>query len=175
MTRLETPSLILRPFESTDFDDVHDYAQDPEVTLFQEWGPNDEAATREFIERAIVASRKDVPGDIEFGIVERTSGRVVGGCGVHARREPFREFEVGWTLGRSHWRKGFGTEAASALVDFSFSTLGAHRLYALIDSENRGSIALAEKMGFLREGHQRSDVLIRGEWRDTLVYARLEP
>lgn len=49
----------------------------------------------------------------------------------------------------------------------------AHRLYAQIDTENAASIALAEKLGFSREGHQRLDTLIRGEWRDTLIYARL--
>jgi len=53
------------------------------------------------------------------------------------------------------------------------SVVKAHRLYAQIDTENAASIALAEKLGFSREGHQRLDTLIRGEWRDTLIYARL--
>ena len=34
--------------------------------------------------------------------------------------------------------------------------------------------SLIEKLGFRLEGHQKSDTLIRGEWRDTLVYAVLE-
>jgi RimJ/RimL family protein N-acetyltransferase len=59
------------------------------------------------------------------------------------------------------------------LIDYAFSVVGAHRLYAQIDKENAASIALAQKLGFVREGHQRLDTLIHGEWHDTLIYARL--
>lgn len=172
--RLETERLILRPFEVGDFDDVHEYASDAEVTRYQSWGPNDESSTREFLERSRAALEEPSPVDYEFAIVDRSTSRVIGGCGVHVRRKPFREFEIGWTLHKANWRRGFGTEAVSSLVEYAFERLGAHRLYALIDSRNEASIALARKLAFVQEGHQRLDSLIQGEWRDTLIFARLE-
>jgi RimJ/RimL family protein N-acetyltransferase len=175
MTHLETPNLLLRPFETTDFDDVHIYAQDPEVTRYQSWGPNDENDTCEFLRRSKEAFQPPDGDDLEFAIVERASSKVVGGCGIHCRRKAFREYEIGWTLNRSYWRRGFGTEAASVVIDYAFSIANAHRLYALVDAENASSIALSEKLGFVLEGHQHADTLIRGEWRDTLVFARLSP
>jgi ribosomal-protein-alanine N-acetyltransferase len=175
MTQIETPRLLLRSFETADFDDVHTYAQDPEVTRYQFWGPNDESDTRDFLRRSKDSFRPPGGDDLEFAIVERASSKVIGGCGIHCRRKVFREYEIGWTLNRSCWRRGFGTEAASALIDYAFSIANAHRLYALVDTENVGSIALSEKLGFVLEGQQRNDTLIRGEWRDTLIFSRLSP
>lgn len=175
MTCLETPRFLLRRFAESDFSDVHEYASDPEVTQFQSWGPNDEAATRGFIRRSAEAFDLETGDDLEFAIVDREASRVLGGCGIHARRKEFREYEIGWTINRAFWRRGIATEAATAVVDFAFSMRKAHRLYALVDAKNVASRALGEKLGFTQEGHQVRDTLIRGEWRDTLVYARLEP
>ncbi len=173
MAQIETTRLILRPFKASDFEQVHEYASDPPVTQFQHWGPNSEEATREFLGRAQAWANESNPQNFEFAIVVRDGTRVIGGCGVQARRAAFREYEIGWTLNRQFWRRGIGTEAARALVGFAFEKLDAHRLYALIDPENLASVMLAAKLGFRREGHQKSDSLIRGEWRDSLVYALL--
>ena len=53
---LETESLILRQLSNDDFDAVHSYASVTENILYMPWGPNSEADTREFIDRAISAS-----------------------------------------------------------------------------------------------------------------------
>jgi len=170
---LKTPHLLPRCFEEADFEDVHVYAQDAEVTLYQSWGPTAENQTRDFLARSRDAFQPPDADDLEFAIVERASRTVIGGIGIHSRRRPFRDYEIGWTLAKSCWRRGIGTEAATALIDYAFSVVGAHRLHAQIDKDNVASIALAQKLVFLREGHQRLDTLIHGEWRDTLIYARL--
>ena len=132
MTVLETQRLILRPFKASDFEDVHHYSQDPEVTRYQSWGPNSETDTREFIRVSSEAFETPNIGDFELAIVLRSSDSVIGGCGLHERRKAFREYETGWTLSKSHWRHGIGTEAVSALIDFAASQLEAHRVYAEI-------------------------------------------
>ena len=174
MYRIETPNLLLRPFDESDFDAVHDYGSDPNVTRYQGWGPNSEADTRSFIQRSIRAMQTPESGEIVFAIVEQASSRLVGGCGLTVRGRQSRVFEIGYTLNPNFWRRGIGSEAVEHLMAFAFDTLAAHRIFALIDPENRASIALIERLGFRLEGHQKSDTLIRGEWRDTLVYAVLE-
>jgi len=172
--RIETPNLILRPFEESDFDAVHAYAADREVTRYLTWGPNSPAETREFVERAVRLSATPDRDEHEFAIVERASSALVGGCGLYVRRPQFRDYEMGYVLGARNWGRRIGSEAAAHLCRFAFETIGAHRVYALIDPLNGASIAIVERLGFRREGHQRSDTLVSGEWRDTLVYALLE-
>jgi RimJ/RimL family protein N-acetyltransferase len=170
-----TARLELREFASADFAAVHAYASDPEVVRYMAWGPNDEAATRAFLARARQGRRRRPREEWELAILERASGELVGGCGFYARRAAYREFEVGYCLRRASWRRGFGTEAVAALVAFAFESAGAHRLYATVDPVNAASRRLLERLGFRLEGHQRSDTLVRGAWRDSLVYALLAP
>lgn len=174
MTRLQTARCVLRAFEESDFEDVHAYASDPEITRYQWWGPNDEAATRAFIDFARKQMSDRESGAFEFAIERSSDARVVGGCGVRAKRTMFREFELGYTLCRDVWRQGIGYEVAARVRDFAFDALGAHRLYASIDPQNAASIALATKLGMRREGVLRKDSLIRGKWRDSAIYALLE-
>jgi [ribosomal protein S5]-alanine N-acetyltransferase len=174
MIRLETPRLILRPFRDSDFEDVHAYGKDPEVTKYLSWGPNTEDATRAFLTGAQKWLDDADPNEFEFGIELKATSRLVGGCGFRAKRAEFREFEIGWTLNRDFWRRGIGTEAVQALVAFAFQDRKAHRLFAVIDPENVASAGLAEKLGFRREGLQRSDRFVRGEWRDSSIYALLD-
>jgi RimJ/RimL family protein N-acetyltransferase len=44
----------------------------------------------------------------------------------------------------------------------------------MCDPENIGSRRVLEKIGMRLEGHLRENVRMRGNWRDSLVYAILE-
>jgi RimJ/RimL family protein N-acetyltransferase/GNAT superfamily N-acetyltransferase len=176
MLPLRTPRLELRDFRSSDLEAVHRYASDPEVTRYMSWGPNDEAATRTFLEGALEAAAASPRTSWQLAITTRAGGELVGSCGAYLRREPHRDWEIGYVLARPHWRRGFGREAVSALVAFAFGEeVGAHRLYATVDVANAASAALLRGLGFRLEGHQHADAFVRGRWRDSLVFARLEP
>jgi RimJ/RimL family protein N-acetyltransferase len=58
------------------------------------------------------------------------------------------ELEVGYTLGRPFWGRGYATEAAGAARDFAIRELGAQRLIALIIHGNDASENVARKLGF---------------------------
>jgi len=66
------------------------------------------------------------------------------------------------------------TETVKRVIDFGFSELGLHRIYATLAPENVASARVLEKAGMRREGHLRKHRYIKGEWRDSLLYAILE-
>ena len=171
---LETERLRLRDFVAGDFDAVHAYASDPEVVRHMDWGPNDASETREFLRRVTAQQGEDPRQSWELAIVLRESGELVGGCGLMPRRLPFREWELGFVLRRDQWRCGIMSEAARAVVAFGFGEVGAHRIFARVDPENVGSIRVLERLGMRHEGTRVRDELVRGAWRDTHIYARLE-
>jgi RimJ/RimL family protein N-acetyltransferase len=149
-----TGRLELREFAAADFEDVQRYAADPEVTRFMSWGPNDEAETRAFLERAEADALVQPRADYNIALV--------------------REFETGYCIRRDCWGQGFAGEALAALLEIGFRRAGAHRIYALVDPENAASVRVVKRAGLRREGQLRRDSLIRGEWRDSLVFALLE-
>ena len=58
------------------------------------------------------------------------------------------ELEVGYTIGRPYWGRGYATEAAAASRDYALEQLGARRLIALIIRGNDASENVARKLGF---------------------------
>jgi ribosomal-protein-alanine N-acetyltransferase len=171
---LRTERLVLRDFVGEDWSQVHEYGSDPEVVRFMPWGPNSETATHEFIERALAAQREDPRTKFELAVTLADDGRLIGGCGVRVSAPADRGADMGYCLRRECWGRGYGTETAGALVRFGFEQLKLHRIIATCDVENVASARVLEKTGMRREAHFRSDSEIRGEWRDSYLYAILE-
>ena len=67
------------------------------------------------------------------------------------------------------------TEAVECVVDFGFSQIGLHKIVATCGFDNIASARVREKNGMQREGYLRKDKYVRGKWRDSLLYAILEP
>ena len=68
---------------------------------------------------------------------------------------------------------GYATEAARALLAFSFGELALHRVWADVDPRNPPSVRVLERLGLRKEAHHLENVEIRGEWCDTVIYAML--
>jgi RimJ/RimL family protein N-acetyltransferase len=86
-----------------------------------------------------------------FSVIEKESGRWVGRLGPW-QPEGWPGTEVGWGIARAHWGKGYATEGASAAVDWAFETLGWSEVIHCVDAANRGSIAVAERLGSVHRG-----------------------
>ena len=168
---LQSERLILREFREDDFEAVHAYASDLEVVRHMTWGPNSEAETREFLKRNQSHAEVDPRVDYGLAVIRQVSGELIGGIGLHADGS---NAMLGYCYARSAWGQGYATEAARLLMDFGFVSLGVHRIWAGCDSENAGSIRVLQKLGMRQEGHFRHECQIRGEWRDTLLFAVLD-
>ena len=167
---LESDRLFLREFGPDDFEAVHLYATDMEVVRYMEWGPNSTEETRAFLTRAQSQASVDPRTTYELAVVEISTGRLVGGIGLHSQG---LQSMLGYCFARSVWGQGYASEAAQLVVGFAFKSLRAHRLWARCDAENSASLRVLEKLGMRREGRLRHECQIRGVWRDTVVCAIL--
>ena len=81
-------------------------------------------------------------------VVERSSGIVIGHCGLLPKTvDGGDEVELVYVIAAAFWGRGYATEAAMAIRDCAFRSLGAARLVSLIDPLNRASEKVAEKVG----------------------------
>ena len=85
------------------------------------------------------------------------------------------EFGIGYFADVRHEGNGYVTEAVNAVVKVLFEKLNAHRIQVETDDTNFRSINVAERCGFVREGHLRENKKnTNGEYSGTLYYGLLK-
>jgi ribosomal-protein-serine acetyltransferase len=97
----------------------------------------------------------------------------VGVAGFHGVDWTHRNASIGYWLAQDAQGRGTMTEAVRALVDHAFGELELNRVEIRLDVENARSMALAERLGFRREGTLREAMLLAGAFRDDAVYSVL--
>ena len=168
MKTLETKRLILRKFEQSDFEAVHAYASDPNITKYMVWGPNTLEQTKWFIDQAVLTAEKNPVTNYQYAAILKESGTLIGACNIAVNGSAA---EIGWILNSQYHRQGYGTEMGEFLLEFGFVTLNLHRIIALCDSENYGSYRIMENIGMRKEGLFIEGRECRGGYRDELSYA----
>lgn len=170
---LRTERLTLRPFRLADLDDVHAYQSRSDVCAYLPFEPlsRDSASAR----LRDLAARTWIGADGDFVILAAEfEGRVVGDLTVKVRSLPRRQAEIGWVLHPDYQGRGLALEAASALLDRCFGSMGMHRVCAELDPRNVRSARLCRRLGMRQEAHFVHDAWFRGAWADTAVYAILD-
>jgi RimJ/RimL family protein N-acetyltransferase len=81
-------------------------------------------------------------------IFELATDELIGCCGIRPFKSEKHSYELGFHLRKKYWGMGYATEAARAVLDYSFTTLGAAKLYAGHHPQNKASEKLILKLGF---------------------------
>lgn len=168
--QLETERLILRWFSEDDFDDFCKICSDAEVMRFL--GEGKPLNSMEVWRRmATFMGHWYFRGYGIWAVEEKSSGKVVGGIGF-MNPAGWPGFELGWTLGRDSWGKGYATEGAARALEHAFTEMDRDHVISLIAPDNVGSIRVAERLGEKVEGQTEilgRQVFIYGisrdEWR----------
>lgn len=170
---LETERLLLRDFRLEDEAAIYEYASDPEVVRFADWGPSDLSIIRANLQRRLEDQHRWPRDSIEVAVELRRESCLIGTMRITVLDGPNRTADFGYTFNRRYWGNGYATEGTRALLHLAFSKLHLHRVWATCDVRNIASFRVMEKLGMRREGLFKKDVMQKGEWRDSYFYAVL--
>ena len=142
------------------------------------WEPTwslDHLLRKPFINRVNWAKRSMQNGTaIPLFIINRNDGVLIGAITLdNIRRGPNQTATMGYWIGLPYVRKGFMSEAISALVHYAFGTLDISRIESACLPENTPSRKVLEKCGFKYEGVAQAYIQIDGRWRTHVLYAAL--
>jgi [ribosomal protein S5]-alanine N-acetyltransferase len=169
--RLNTERLLLRAFQETDLPDVIAYACREDFYRFMSIPIATPENTRVFLTERLADAAGGATNAYTFAIEPNDEHRVIGSIRITTESDEHRSASIGYGLHVDWWGRGFMTEAARAVVAFGFESMKLHRIWAMADVENVGSWQVMERIGMRREGLLVHEKCIRGEWRDTLLYA----
>ena len=72
--------------------------------------------------------------------------------------------------GSENRNQNIGSEALHLLIEYAFSTLNLHQLYANIGTENVASKALFTKFGFELIGVKKDWTFVNGKYKDEAIF-----
>jgi ribosomal-protein-alanine N-acetyltransferase len=150
MLTLETERLTLRNWLESDVASYVCLSTDVGYNCFSPPGrflvSSPEEARDRIQERIDLFDRQEMG---KFPVFLKATGEFVGTCGM----EPFElegksEVELGYRLCLKHWGRGYGKEAARAILEYGFGSLNRARIMAFVLPQNRASVKILENLGF---------------------------
>lgn len=145
---ITTDRLILRPRQPADAEALWEVYRDSAVMRFLGGVRADsfEQFQTQLAERT-KRERAYAPGLALRVMEDRTTGAILGHCGVVPVQRTGPEIELVYHLAKRYWSRGYATEAALAIRDFAMDTLALDRIIGLVDPDNLASKRILDNIG----------------------------
>ena len=147
---LTTEHLVLRPPRSDDAKALYESVGcDEDLTRYTGWNPYTSlaAAERKIAEDLDTASQ----GEGWSWIITK-NGKFIGTVAAYDVNKDIASAELGLTVIKSEWQKGYGSEALAAVVSFLLSEGRLNRVSAWCHADNIGSEKAMRHAGMTCEG-----------------------
>lgn len=169
---ISTRRLQLRPFQLSDSADVASLAGDVEIyrATLTVPHPYSIGAAEQWIKRSHASAEEGV--GVCLAVTRKSDGVLVGAVSLSILKHHARG-ELGYWVGVPYWQLGYATEAASATTHYAFETLALNKITARHFLINPASGRVLEKVGLVREGILRQEILKEGKFHDIAVYGQL--
>jgi len=86
-----------------------------------------------------------------------------------------RRGEIGYSLLKKHWRKGYGREMAARVLQYAFEEIDLHTVFAIVSPLNEGSQKIVKSLGLVQEGCFRDSHFFEGKYYDLLQFSVINP
>lgn len=150
--QLQTERLITRHLTEADVPQWAEFFNDPEAIEFFPMYHNrpPEESAKEWIQRQLTRYAKK-----EYGmqaLIDKQTNDLIGHCGLIAKViDGIPELEVGYSIMKPYWGRGYAVEAARLFIDFAFEHKLVESVISTISPGNLKSIRVAEKNGLTLE------------------------
>ena len=144
---LETQRLCFRRLTQDDFGNLCTILQDPKAMYAYEHAFSDEEV-QQWLDRQLERYREYGFG--LWAVLLKQTGEFIGQAGLTMQDcDGEQLLEIGYLFRRVYWHNGYATEAARALKQYAFDTLGAQRVYSIIRDTNIASQKVAMRNDML--------------------------
>jgi len=152
LTVIETDRLRIRKLIDNDAHHFLALNSDPKVVEFtgnDSFANHGEALAKI---KEIQDEHYNARGYGRWAVIHKAEGEFMGWCGLKYRKQE-GEIDLGYRFRRKFWKQGYGSEAASACLEYGHNDLGLEEIVATALIGNKGSIGVMKKIGmnFLRD------------------------
>ena len=158
----------IRRFERTDIPKKVEWINNPENNQFLHYD----------IPISIVGTERWFDGhqgeETRYDGVIEADGVPVGTIGLLSIDRKNSKAEYYIAMGEVDYKgKGVAKEASRLILEYGFEKLDLNRIYLFTEVENVAAQKLFERVGFVREGVIRQDIVSHGKYADRIAYGFL--
>lgn len=149
---------------------------DPAVTAHLSFEPRTQEQVAQVIAAAMKAAQENPRTEYSLAAAHADGGGVIGFArlAVDTQHPGQSSAQIGFALRASQQGQGLGTETVQLLLQLGFGGLGLHRIWGARAPDNEVSAHVMRKLGMVEEGRIRGHLLVRGQWRDSIVHSILK-
>lgn len=152
---LETERLLLTDYQIENLDDFFKLKSCDEVWKYSTFVPiKEKEQAKMLLENLIDAGIKE--NYVFRALYKKSTKEFIGEAGIIGYTPHADRCVIGYNLLPQYWNQGYATEITKHLVKYSFESLDAERIEALVLQTNTASCRVLEKSGFLLEGVLRN-------------------
>ena len=172
MNYWQNERIRLRSVEPEDGPFFWAWNQDSEMARHLEfvWPPVSQASVQSWAEKQ---SQQSLDGDRFHWVIENRDGEAVGAINTHHCEPRNGTFMYGVNIVREQRGRGYASAAIQLVLGYYFHELRYQKVTVSVHADNPGSIALHEKLGFVREGTFRRMHYTDGGYVDVHWYGLL--
>tara|TARA_R110000868_G_scaffold411617_1_gene706079 strand:+ start:151575 stop:152243 length:669 start_codon:yes stop_codon:yes gene_type:complete len=169
---LETDRLIVRAYHLGDAEEVYNAicdSRDDHLLPWMPWAKDHhttlESTTKYICEQMLSLANPDTFNNVGTGIFDKSTGRFIGGSGVHDVRKDTASCETGYWIRKDAIGNGYAREACARTISWALASqatggLGLQKVRIYCSSANTHSANLIEQLKIKKEVHQRNDFYI---------------
>lgn len=152
---METERLVLRHYNSEDKTDLINLFTDAAVMKHVSEGVLTERQAEEWWQKLF---DKFYPKGLNiWAVFTKEDTRYIGHAGIYPRPTKIEDWEFVYFLKRNNWGKGYATEIARRIIEYSFEELKLSKVFATVDDDHSTSIRVLEKAGMNFERFEFDD------------------
>jgi [ribosomal protein S5]-alanine N-acetyltransferase len=172
-------SITLREFDHSDIDALTAVYGDEETTRHLSFEPRTREQVASIIERSIASATIEPRVEYALAAVENETKDLIGTWRLAyapvSSAPPSTVGQLGDTaqfgcaIAARVWRKGYGVEGTSLLLNLAFHDLGIARVWGARGPENEASAALMQRLGFVDVERFHDHIIKHGKPRDSIA------
>lgn len=170
MMTLKGKDIYLRALEPNDLDFLYKLENDETVwEMSNTVTPYSKYVLKQYLENAL----RDIyeVKQLRMAICTSENNTTIGFIDLFDFEPKHQRVGVGIVIfSEKDRQKGHAAQSLQLLMDYSFTHLEVHQLYANITEDNTASIALFEKQGFRKQGVKKDWIRAAGTYKNELFY-----
>ena len=168
MNTLKGTHINLRAIEPTDLDFLYQIENDES---FWEVSNTQKPFSKFLLQQYLENAQQDIYEAKQLRLlIEDKNNTPVGLIDLFDFEPKHKRAGIGIVISQQFQDKGFASESLELLINFAFTHLDLHQLFANITDDNIKSISLFEKLGFEKSGIKKDWIYANDNFKNELIY-----